>query len=1460
MPLDTNEWEVVDEPAKGHSDDDFELVGEDFQVSPKDPGSAQMGPLDSIAAIAGIPGRKIGELLMGGSGVSPGSRPWETFGQSNQPEPPPIDPEKSIFGISPESIPNLPQGLTGAVPAALGTSLLRTGAGLGKYLTSPQGISEATAAVVAAPAVAAKWAIDMTHGLSESVPAAWDAVKKGDYQGALDNLVQSGALAAGLGHMAKSAISEVRPSSNKPVTETPQTKGESNALPVQKSVEKVLRNAEQGSGEGVELQRMGEGNAKPQEPAAAQEAVPPEATVPVTESGMDVARRVSEMTPEEFVANNKSFNKTNLAIGEEATAADVVELEAMRDKAKANMVEAQKQAEAASDKWRKYRDSEGADPAVTGQLRAEAEFAMKNMANLTSQPQFFNEAANVAKARISKETGLPYYSAEDFSKFQELADKRRNAPDINSKLGFSKEIETLKNKYDGEMPAQLEASKPKQYAPGIEDSERELHRNMDKSREVAQKEWPPVYEKIKKDTGASASELGQLLVYEDLNHPSEYQNLAKDLARNAPNGRLGNLYNFLAKEGKTGKFVWAGTADNPQLGFSPDTPGGRPDPVAARRALEVVNKVRKSIGAEPLPDFFGGESKSSESPTLQLEQPKWTSATSEPISIGAGIKRAMGKGRAAESGAVNIQPLKDLYDATAPKVKEAAEYVNNLQKEALNLEKATPSRKSVLNWSGKLQKSFSEAAQAQKDIRTRVPDKVRREGITNWIQAGGDANVLRQRATQSTNPKLRAGYEAALNLTPEEIGVARDVKQAFDALGTRGEVNDVISNFRENYAPQIWDLGKNRAPMGSARTLKDRFKFSKARTFDSFFEGEQAGFSPKTKDISDLLPVYLHEMNNVIAARQLVSELADNVAKDGRPLVAPRGAGHVVENAAGEPKATLINPRVGDVDTMDYKVMEGQPALSGWRWMSKDSAGNPVMLKGDLAVHPEVYSRMKAALGKSAIREWYDAPPVSQGAALPKAIVKLLDKSNSEAKRTMLGFFAPFHQVQEGTHAVGHRVNPFRAKEGGLIDKATGGLLPGTLKMPKIDLVGNKAQADAARNGLMLLPDRASANQFMEGFRHSGLVSKIPGIGKLADAYSSYLFSEYIPGLKYLTYDAILGRNRKVYADDLASGKVTESDVKVLSAEQANAAYGHLNYADIGRDPTIQHIAQTFALAPDFLEARARFTGQSIKGLTGAKVGREQLLALGSLAVAQAVGAWIAAKTTGGEWDGKRPFEFRKGDRTYTLRSVPEDIMRLAADPLAFGHARLSLIGKASLQYPTGVNWRGQKVTPLETTKELATYPIPLTVKSFLGIGNTPLTEWEQLAGSAGLKISAYSPQTDVYKLVSDWKKNSKNPKLVAEYERDSHTTNPESDYKPLREALMNDDDSQALKEYKKLLVTKSPTVINSAFEHPRPFTGSLANDRRFFQSLNDEDKALFIRARDERKETLAKFRKLKKN
>lgn len=762
-------------------------------------------------------------------------------------------------------------------------------------------------------------------------------------------------------------------------------------------------------------------------------------------------------------------------------------------------------------------------------------------------------------------------------------------------------------------------------------------------------------------------------------------------------------------------------------------------------------------------------------------------------------------------------------------------------------------RRSILNWSARNQTSSGEIMRVGKEINKAVPDPVRREAITNWIQAEGDAALLASRAKASVL-RRRNGYEAALTLTPEEKAVAAKVRQTYDILLNRARANGIEISEIENYVNQIW----RRQPLrefaaSSNRRLSESIRFAKKRYYDSFFDGEQAGLKPETKDIAKLLPIYINEVNNAISAKQFVAEMSKGTASDGRLLLAPRGGGKVLDAdpAVKDKGAVLVFPDRPGAETLDYRPLN-QPALHAWKWVAEEN-GKPVLVQGDLAVHPEAYSHLKNVLGQSALREWWRSPSENPLADIPKATVKfLVDDVQQIGKATMLGFLSPFHQVQEGTHAIGHRVNPF------------GGI-------PKIDLT-LPAQADAARHGLMLLPDRVSAQQFREGLDGSSrnlvsnLAGKIPGVGvkikEWADGYQNYLFHEYIPGLKLKTYDHILDRNQKRYVDELARGDVSLDQIKYLSAQQANAAYGHLNYADIGRNPTIQHLLQIGFLAPDFLEARGRFAGQAARG-TISKVGHEQLAAIATLAATQYVFARILNQTLDDDPHWDHPFDVIVGNRRYTMRSVPEDIYKATKDTRRFFSGRLSpLIGRGALEGLSGVNYRGEPTDAAETFTNILAGMVPLTIQpATRGLSETardnPVSPFEQLLGSMGLHVSRFSPVSEIYHLSKEW--TEKHGKEYGLEKR--RAVFPVSKYQQLRYALEDSDSERASEEVTRLMgeekVSRDELGKRLKMSLNHPFTGSKETDEIFKKSLDARGRKIFDAAIKRRKLLMLRFEAL---
>ena len=794
-------------------------------------------------------------------------------------------------------------------------------------------------------------------------------------------------------------------------------------------------------------------------------------------------------------------------------------------------------------------------------------------------------------------------------------------------------------------------------------------------------------------------------------------------------------------------------------------------------------------------------------------------------------------------------------DAISARIKQAIGEVRGIPK-------FTPFLQATDEWFGARQRSSLEARAIIQHIDSMVPDKVAQEAIIDHIQAGGDPQILAMWRDLSRDRARKAGYDRALRLTPQDTQIEAEGRKFYADKLALAQAWDVVGEGREHYVNQMWKppfVGGGRGS-GFGAKLTQQLDAANRRIYGSYFEGEQSGLKPGNKTISATMVAYGDALDKVIATKQYFKDLTTRTASDGRPLAALMGGGEVISDQ-GIPKADdpiLIRPNTRPEGMKDYKVLSGpgSAALSGWKYVTSEG-GHPVLMKGTLALHPEIFHHVQNILGRSPIRTWYDEPG-SALAALGKAAVKVIDEFGQGTKRTMLGFLSPFHQVQEGTHAIGHRVDPFYG-------------------LPKLDPQSPDLQR-AMNHGLVVAGDNEAMQYYMEGLGgNKNITWKIPVVGKWAQDYSTYLFHDYIPRLKFQTYLHIETRNMARYAADIREGRVSADDVQHLSAMQTNAAYGGLNYAEMGRNPLLQHALQSLLLAPDFLEARARFTGQAIKGAVGAKAGREQLAALATIAATFYVTARIGNKLLDDDYHWENhPFEIKYKNRWYSMRSIPEDIYKAFEDWRQFTYSRLSpIVARGSLELLTGRNYRGEKVTPTQQWAELATRPLPINVAALPGVRDltatghaNPVHWWEQMMGTFGVHVKRASPTTDAFDLATAWKDKIGIPPDTGSY--------PASRYATLRYALEDQDYDQAKVAMEDLIAQERKLhpqyttwfnqgrasaleKISKGFKQSltQPWTGSKTNDRMFLQSLSSEDRAKVTAADQSRKVLYQRFLKM---
>ncbi len=618
-----------------------------------------------------------------------------------------------------------------------------------------------------------------------------------------------------------------------------------------------------------------------------------------------------------------------------------------------------------------------------------------------------------------------------------------------------------------------------------------------------------------------------------------------------------------------------------------------------------------------------------------------------------------------------------------------------------------------------LSKSGRQNADFVKAIIKQVPDKLVREGIVNWIQAGGSDVLLKQRAEASD--KFRPGYEAALNLTEDQKTLARNIDSYFSAQLDEGIKSGLLSDGITNYVNQIWKsnnavgdkLISDISNMTSGK-LAPNPRFIKRRVFDSYFDGEQAGLEPKNKDIGFLMSAYDQSFNKAVASRAYIKSLFEGKATDGRPLAAWSGMGTKVGDEGGD-GAYLVNPNIKPEDAADYRVVS-HPALRKWKWATTDEDGKPIIMQGDALIHPEAYDMVNNNLKTS----WFRQNMVGRAALRVQAELK-----------SILFAVPGFHNVQIGLHAIFHNVSPFNPAPFDVNDPFT---------------------QELGEHGATFGGDENAIQAFGEGTGGGGLlITKIPFVGKYIAQYRTHLFSDYIPRLKVALGQKQFEENSELYPN------LSRDQVMELTAKQVNSAFGEQNYGMIGRDPTHQDLLRLGLLAPDFLESRAKFVGQALK-----PGGQKQAEALIRGAAELYVGARILNKILDDDYHWDRPFSVVVKGREFSLRSVPGDIYHLVSDPQGFAYSRVNpFTVKPAYEAMTGRNQYGQKRTELEQAKDFVHAAEPIPVQTFSKKDNSLIDALFQSVG-----LSDYQYKTDAEKAAIGYTSDNMPAKKPTEFQR----------------------------------------------------------------------------------------------
>ena len=794
----------------------------------------------------------------------------------------------------------------------------------------------------------------------------------------------------------------------------------------------------------------------------------------------------------------------------------------------------------------------------------------------------------------------------------------------------------------------------------------------------------------------------------------------------------------------------------------------------------------------------------------------------------------------------NARILKELeaLETKEPKIDQVkaqarglVNWAKRLWEETTQLPPEDPYKRGINRYVAKLQASELEVMGMVRHLTEQVPDELAREGITNWRVAQGDENKLRAWANLSADPRAKAGYEAALRLTPEQKKIALALNDYYQSKLGLGIERGMLENGVANYATQIWRDDKGQkleevqfqdyerdahgAPLRDAegnfiqkigRKYSQGFQFANPRQFEDFFSGEAMGFRPLTKDAASLLGIYGSEFNRTLALRELVKELTEVKAADGRPIVgvgvsqplwqykegetpdAASGAFHIAKPEDSAGYKTLNHPvferwkftvpaqseettqpggRPGGPSLPGSA--EGAPALPGMEGDGSNAVAG-VLRQGNLTVHPEYEKLFNNLVGESAIRQWAN----SKGSALaeaPKAVLRGLMWTNAEMKGlTFVG--SPFHIVHLAKRSAGYRINPFE------------GLEPINTDLP--------LHRRALLSGLMVAPDQHGLDRWLDGLGGEGvrIADLIPGVKQMGE----WTFHTYIPRLKMKSWTILSGRMLETFRPQLEGGKMTVYQVENYAARIVNNAFGHLNYAEMGRNPTVQHLLSLSLLAPDFSESTARHLVDAARGvIPGGSTGHESAKSIAVLALGTMIVAKTLNKLIDGEWHMDHPFSVIVGNREYSIRSQVADLQHLFHDWRSYTTARVSPIGNTAWMAWSKQNYRGEPMDWSDQAREFVARWIPSTVKAIPGFNKISPTDaarnvapLEAFSSSMGFKINRYSPSKEINALADAFLQEHGRPSMKGAYQPSRFTA--------LRNSLDDGKIEDAKAEYKSLL------------------------------------------------------------
>lgn len=754
-----------------------------------------------------------------------------------------------------------------------------------------------------------------------------------------------------------------------------------------------------------------------------------------------------------------------------------------------------------------------------------------------------------------------------------------------------------------------------------------------------------------------------------------------------------------------------------------------------------------------------------------------------------------------------------------------------------------------------------------------------------FLNRGGAMNKLQSQAAK----ELAQAYQFAADNYPRLRPMADLVKSRLDRQQAREVAAGVNVDYEQWYVPQRWelDLVKSDGPIilgGSGQAGASGF--TKAKVFPDYASAIEYAiahpgefFLPRSLSIADLMAHRVRTGEKILYRNALFEQLKGiNDPVNQKPI------------ATAVPRRQIPRPD-GTIDTqehipLDYMRMEIMP-------------GKPI------AIHKGYAKLISALTGRSQIAESAPVQTLSTIAAIEKHIGLALDTFHAS-------------RILQGGLALGRKLYTGQTlkKALALVEYAPEDLAEavrrGEITQEMSDYVTrpvawniNGRDLNVSRRAIVQLGIQNGLNNArIADAIYKDWLREMPVLGTVNKWIFDKLSRGVISDVFQLEFDRV-SRSRP----DLKAKEVAKE-----VARNVNAFFGNLQKQSIVKNPSTRSILNILFLAPQWVESLATRELMSVKQLGGyalAKaMGKPAHLGTSALGIGTGIAAYAFMtqvlnmftrghptwqnEEEGHKFDAWIPnvadwVKTGKLDKTKgffisplsVFGEVTHDFLRYyhskntAHDAaLQVVHNKLGNLGRMTYVLGTGRDPVSDQKLPSTLSRAMTAgvqvVPMPITASTpfkeamaRVAPGTVPAAPagaiQRQLTASMGFKTEpVQSAAGQIHNLARNWMARTTDPKLRHKLEQMQQYDLP-SAFRDLRTALRNDDQAMALAEYRKLLDYHKADAIAQSFRTQKPFTGSYATEAKFRATLTPEQKALYQRAQQERRELNQKFLKLRR-